>query len=81
MVKTIRVPDEYHSWVASHKREDETMAETLRRLTRAPPPVEPVLSPEEADDLREAIRRRRDASRGRRAAIAARLGEAEIDVE
>jgi predicted CopG family antitoxin len=79
MTKTVRVPDEYHEWLKSHKREDETMGETIRRLTHAPPPAEAVLTDEEADGMREAIARRREAGRGRRARIAERMGEIEFD--
>lgn len=32
MVKTIRVTEEFHAWIAAHNPEGETMEETLRRL-------------------------------------------------
>lgn len=56
MTKMIRVPDEYHAWVKAHKRDDETMFETLRRLTREPTPSEltGILSSEEVERAREA---------------------------
>ena len=38
MVKTIRVSEEYHEWLSAHKKDDETMEETLRRMTRGPHP-------------------------------------------
>ena len=57
MVKTIRVSEVYHDWLKAHSREDETMEETLRRLTRGPHPKEVVgaLSPEQADEVEAAI--------------------------
>ncbi|MFC7140686.1 hypothetical protein ACFQMA_12760 [Halosimplex aquaticum] len=59
MTKMIRVPDEYHAWVAAHNRDDETMFETLRRLTREPDPEELVgiLSSEEVEEARAAAER------------------------
>jgi len=71
MTKTVKLSEEYHSWVKSHKREGETMEETLRRLTGGPHPedVAGVLSPSEAESLKEAVKRRRnsDDDRKRRA--------------
>ena len=68
---TIRVSDEFREWVAAHKRDDETMEETLRRLTRGPHPdeVAGLLSPEEAEELKSTVDRLRegDADRKRRA--------------
>lgn len=32
MVKTIRVTEEFHGWIAAHNAGEETMEETLRRL-------------------------------------------------
>jgi len=68
---TIRVSDEFREWVKAHKRDDETMEETLRRLTRGPHPEEVagLLSPEEAEELKSAVDRLRegDTDRKRRA--------------
>ena len=68
---TIRVSDEFREWVAAHKRDDETMEKTLRRLTRGPNPEEVagLLSPEEAEELKSAVDRLRegDIDRKRRA--------------
>jgi predicted CopG family antitoxin len=63
MVKTIRVSEEYHEWLSAHKRADETMEETLRRMTRGPHPsdVAGLLSEAEAEDAKEAV----DGLRGR----------------
>ncbi|WP_424016885.1 hypothetical protein ACOZ4N_13485 [Halorientalis pallida] len=67
MVKTIRVSEEYHEWLRGHKRDDETMEETLRRMTRGPNPedVAGLLSEDEAEEAKEAVSdlRSRDRSR------------------
>ena len=67
MTKTIRVSDDFHGWVKAHNREDETMEETLRRLTRGPDPgdVAGLLTAAEATDAKDAVDdlRSRDASR------------------
>lgn len=57
MGKTIRVSDEFHGWVKAHKHADETMEETLRRLTRGPDPSEVagLLSKDEATAAKEAV--------------------------
>jgi predicted CopG family antitoxin len=67
MVKTIRVSEEYHEWLHAHKESDETMEETLRRMTRGPHPddVAGLLSEEEAADAKEAIDRLRGRDRDR----------------
>ncbi len=61
MVKTIRVSEEYHEWLSAHKRADETMEETLRRMTRGPHPgdVAGLLSEQEAKDAKETVARLR----------------------
>jgi predicted CopG family antitoxin len=67
MVKTIRVSEEYHEWLSAHKHEDETMEETLRRMTRGPHPndVAGLLSAAEADEAKAAVEelRARDGDR------------------
>jgi predicted CopG family antitoxin len=78
MVKTIRVPDEYHEWLSAHKREDETMGEALRRLTHGPPPAEAVLSEAQADEMREAVERVREGDRDRLKRVADRLDDADL---
>ena len=71
MAKMIRVPDEYHAWVKAHNRDDETMFETLRRLTREPDPeaLAGILSSEEVEEARQAAERfgGRDEERLKRA--------------
>lgn len=79
MGKTIRVSDDFHAWVKAHKDEGETMEDALRRLTRGPHPSEVagLLTPDEADELKEAVKGRRDgdAERKRRARDAFSNGE------
>lgn len=67
MVKTIRVSEEYHAWLRAHKRDDETMEETLRRMTRAPnsEDVAGLLTETEAEEAKEAVRDLRTRDRGR----------------
>ncbi|MFC6942830.1 antitoxin VapB family protein [Salinirubellus sp. GCM10025818] len=62
MVKTIRVSEEYYAWLCAHKRDDETMEETLHRLIRGPNPedVAGLLTSEEADEAKEAVKDLRD---------------------
>jgi hypothetical protein len=38
--KSVRVSEEFHEYVKAHKRDDETMEETLRRLIGGPEPEE-----------------------------------------
>ena len=79
MVKTIRVSEDYHTWLSSHKRPDETMGETIRRLTHAPPPVEAILTDDQAEDMQETISRLRESDRTRLSRVAESLEEADID--
>jgi len=67
MVKTIRVSEEYHAWLSAHKREDETMEETLRRMTRGPHPddVAGLLTEDEAETAKRAVKRLRTRDRDR----------------
>lgn len=67
MVKTIRVSEEYHEWLRGHKRDGETMEETLRRMTRGPDPdaVAGLLSESEAEEAKEAVQRLRGNDRDR----------------
>lgn len=67
MVKTIRVSEEYHEWLRAHNRDDETMEETLRRLTRGPNPedVAGLLTTDEAQAAKEAVRDVRGRDRDR----------------
>ena len=57
MVKTIRVSEEYHERLRAHKADDETMEETLRRMTRGPHPtdVAGLLTAADAEEAKEAV--------------------------
>lgn len=63
MSKSVRVSEEFHAFVAAHKRDEETMEETLRRLIGGPDPedVAGILSPETAGTMRERIDAKREA--------------------
>ena len=70
MVKTIRVSEEFHELVVAHKRETETMEETLRRLVGGPSPemLAQALAggdEEAAAEMRERIERGRERERER----------------
>jgi hypothetical protein len=71
MGKTIRVSDDFHAWVKAHRNGDETMEVALRRLTRGPHPneVAGLLTPDEAEELKEVVKtpREGDGDRKRRA--------------
>ena len=57
MVKTVRVSEEYHEWLTAHNKPNETMEETLRRMTRGPNPgdVAGLLSETEAETAKTAV--------------------------
>lgn len=67
MVKTIRVSEEYHEWLSAHKRDGETMEETLKRMTRGPNPgdVAGLLTDAEAADAKDAVEKLRGRDRSR----------------
>jgi hypothetical protein len=62
MSKSVRVSEEFHEFVKAHKREDETMEETLRRLIGGPHPedVAGILSSETAEQMRERLETKRE---------------------
>lgn len=59
----MRVSEEFHEFVKSHKREDETMEEAIRRLIGGPHPEEVagVLSSDTAEELRRRLRDKEDS--------------------
>ncbi|WP_101294524.1 hypothetical protein [Halegenticoccus soli] len=61
MSKSVRVSEEFHEFVKAHKREDETMEETLRRLIGGPHPedVAGILSSETAALMRDRLEEKR----------------------
>jgi hypothetical protein len=63
MSKSVRISEEFHEFVNAHKRDDETMEGTLRRLIGGPHPenVAGILSSETAADMRERIETKRAA--------------------
>lgn len=79
MVKTIRVSEEYHQWLNAHKKDGETMEETLRRMTRGPHPsdVSGLLSETEAEEAKAAVDKLRGSDRGRLDAARSGFDEAE----
>lgn len=63
MSKSVRISEEFHEFITAHKREDETMEETLRRLIGGPDPedVVGILSSETAESIRERLNEKGDA--------------------
>ncbi|MXR40758.1 hypothetical protein GRX01_05295 [Halobaculum sp. WSA2] len=57
MSKSVRISENLHERIKAHKREDETMEDTLRRLIGGPSPedVSGILSDETAEGMRDAI--------------------------
>lgn len=66
MSKSVRVSEEFHAFVKAHKREDETMEETLRRLIGGPHPedVAGILSSETAALMRDRLEEKRESDIG-----------------
>jgi hypothetical protein len=62
MSKSVRISEEFHEFVTAHKREDETMEETLRRLIGGPHPedVAGILSSETAAAVRDRLENKRE---------------------
>jgi len=63
MSKSVRISEEFHEFVKAHKRDGETMEETLRRLIGGPHPedVAGILSSETAEQMRERLEGKREA--------------------
>jgi len=61
MSKSVRVSETFHEFVKAHKREEETMEETLRRLIGGPNPedVSGILSSDTAAKMRERLETKR----------------------
>ncbi|WP_340098158.1 hypothetical protein [Salinibaculum salinum] len=62
MSKSVRVSETFHEFVKAHKREEETMEETLRRLIGGPNPedVAGILSSETAEKMRDRLETKRE---------------------
>lgn len=65
MSKSVRLSEEFHEFVKSHSRDDETMEETLKRLIGGPHPEEVagILSSETADEMREHLEAKSESDR------------------
>lgn len=79
MTKTIRVSDEYHEWLRTHNRDDETMEDTLRRVTGGPQPdsVAGLLTDDEAATAKAAAAELRSRDNGRLDAVRGAFGDEE----
>lgn len=78
MSKMIRVSEEFHELIKAHRRDEETMEETLRRLLGGPSPevlAEAIAGGDEAAAaaMRRAIDENRSRGRDRRAALRERF--------
>jgi hypothetical protein len=75
MSKSVRISEEFHEFVKAHKREDETMEETLRRLIGGPHPedVAGILSSETAEQMRDRLREKREADVGEKSELRERF--------
>ena len=62
MSKSVRISKEFHEFIKSHKRDEETMEEALRRLIGGPHPedVAGILSSETASAMRERLEEKRE---------------------
>lgn len=62
MSKSVRISEEFHEFIKAHKRKDETMEETLRRLIGGPHPedVAGILSSETAQEMRTRLEEKRE---------------------
>lgn len=62
MSKSVRISEEFHEFVKAHKRDDETMEETLRRLIGGPHPenVVGIISSETAETMRTRLKEKDD---------------------
>lgn len=63
MSKSVRISEAFHEFVKAHKRDDETMEETLRRLIGGPHPddVAGILSSETANVMRDRLEEKRES--------------------
>lgn len=78
MSKIIRISEGFYEVIEAHRRDDETMEETLRRLVGGPSPdvlAEIVEGGDEeaAEEMRRAIEAKREQGRERRAELRERF--------
>ena len=66
MSKSVRISEEFHEFVKAHKRENETMEETLRRLIGGPHPedVAGILSSETVTAMRDRLENKCETDTG-----------------
>lgn len=55
MSKSVCISSEFHEFITSHKRDDKTMEETLRRLIGGPEDVAGIISSETAEEMRNQL--------------------------
>ncbi len=57
MSKSVRISEEFHEFIKTHKKDDETMEETICRLIGGPHPedVAGILSSETAETIRDQL--------------------------
>ncbi|MDY6818199.1 MAG: hypothetical protein SVG88_06005 [Halobacteriales archaeon] len=76
MSKSVRISEEFHEFVKAHKREGETMEETLRRLIGGPHPehVAGILSAETAAEMRSRLEQKRETDVDQKRDVRERFG-------
>lgn len=65
--KTIQVSEEFYEWLKARQNDEESLEETLRRVAGGPHPSEVagLFTPEEAEEMKEAVKRLRKRDRSR----------------
>ena len=76
MSKSVRISEEFHEFITTHKKEDETMEETLRRLIGGPHPedVAGILSTDTAEAMRDQLANKDESDVDRKRALRERFG-------
>ena len=71
MAETIRVSEEFRTVLEAHRRKNETIEETLRRLIGGPSPeaLATVVDGDDTEELRAVLEQRRADGRDRRADV------------
>ncbi|WP_435062423.1 DUF7557 family protein [Halobaculum sp. EA56] len=77
MSKSVRISESLHERIKAHKRDDETMEDTLRRLIGGPSPDEiaGILSDETAEGMRDAIEAKSENASDKRENLTDRLND------
>jgi hypothetical protein len=73
--KSIQVPERFHAFVKANRKEGETMAQTLIRMTSGPDPeaVGSLVSAETADEMRTVLEERDESAESSRGDIVDRF--------